>query len=137
MLSLWEFFWNWPVPAPPPLPPPPIAAAEALRRILLEPDMQRIALGFQDPDPQRARLHREVVARINEIVGHEVTVTTPTTPNTDFLVQHPDMDHVPTEGAIIMQTSAGVLYASSPGTWTRSVSKWRYSGTGKITIRLR
>lgn len=98
--------------------------------------MNRIALTFTDKNPERARLHRDVVARVNDLAGNERETVLPATKNTEFAVRH-GLGRVPTEYHVLMQDVAGQLIRSSPEKWTDEVAYFTFTGDGGPTARLR
>jgi hypothetical protein len=100
--------------------------------------VRKIPLGFQDPDPNRNRFHRDMQSGINALVGQVVEVTVPSVADSEFSVTH-SLGRKPAEFALIFQTMAGRLYASGLARWTERIAFFRYdaAGPGRISIRLR
>jgi len=99
--------------------------------------MRRVGLSYIDPNPDRARVDRDIADSVDLMAGIVVEVTTPAAADTEFAVRHPELGHVATEVHILMQDAPGYVYRSNPGKWTPEVSFLKYSAAGGHRLRLR
>lgn len=98
--------------------------------------MRRISIAFVDSDPNRQRLHREVVENLNTLVGSVVETGTPSTANTEFAVEH-GLGKVPSEFAVLALDAAGTVYRSSVEKWSDRIAYLKFSAAGGPSVRLR
>lgn len=98
--------------------------------------MNRVALGFTDADPRRARLHGDLVQAVNGLAGSIVETPTPAGADTEFAVRH-GLGRVPSEMAVLMQDAAGQVYRSRASAWTDEIAYLKFSAAGGPSVRLR
>ena len=98
--------------------------------------MRRLGLAFVDTDPNRQRLHRDLIGAVNELAGSVVETATPPTADTEFAVAH-DLGRVPVEFSVLLRDAPGIAYRSSPEKWTERIAYLKFSATGGPSVRLR
>ena len=97
-----------------------------------------IPLSYIDPNPARARLDRNLVDKTNEAAGQVIEWNAPAAPDTEFIIRHPEFNKKVSDFQLVGQDTAGVLYRSSPGKWTKGYSIFKYSGAGGLLrVRIR
>lgn len=98
--------------------------------------MKRIGIAFVDNDPNRQRLHREIVENLNTLAGSVVETGTPPTANTEFAVEH-GLGKIPSEFSALMADSAGTVYRSSAEKWSDRIAYLKFSAAGGPSVRVR
>ena len=99
--------------------------------------MPRPALSYVDPNEDRAEMDRDVVTSIQDLAGQELTVTTPATPDAEFLVPH-KLRKSPLCAETLRTTTGGVLYASRFSEWNdRRIFLKFTKGADTVLLRLR
>jgi len=98
--------------------------------------MRRIGIAFVDNDPNRQRLHREVVENLNTLVGSVAETGTPPTANTEFAVEH-GLGKIPSEFQTLMSDAAGTVYRSSVNRWSDRLAYLKFSASGGPSVRVK
>ncbi len=97
----------------------------------------RPAAAFDDPNHDRDRYHKETEKALHDLMGVEIEVDTPATPDTEFQLQH-KARVVPRSVETLLSTTGGIAYATRLSEWNdRRVFLKFTKGSDSILIRLR
>jgi len=85
---------------------------------------------------QRRGYSQETASDLAGVKGETITVTSPATPNTEFLIIH-GLRRVPTTLQLLLKQVPGDLYANRMGEWTKRRTYAKFSnGADSLTVRI-
>ena len=92
---------------------------------------------YVDDNPNRERFNASVENTVNDMEGITITVKTPASADTEFLVRH-KLGRKPREFSVCCRKTGGTLYESNEAKRSKTIIALKYSaGADEIMIRLR